>query len=517
MRKHDDIQRGGLSGKMSGFTPEPPPSAWENISGRIGGKNSRRTVMILLAAAASLALAVTVGVTLLKDARQPGTVVADDAGRLLQAPADSGSRESVEISSEGEPGDTRINDARAADAPADRDGEVVAGTESRKIIDRRGLKDQVAEAVREALPQGAAGDSVYYGALINNQSSGTREEVIPGEQPEGAEQPAVKPGGEQEGEVPGIPADTVTDRQATGGDEPAGRDEKPSAYNQALEDSLLRALTPEALPDAEEDRKERDNRWQLGASVSPLYNYRDAASADEAFNTLVNNVESARITYAGGVHVSYRGTDRLTVESGLFYTQMGVNIGGPGFWSGLSRNSLEYTDATEGVAAISNSMGSIVGEDKALYLAGGESGVDAVNGGLDGGVELVNAGEDVLVTDQYIQSFNYLEIPLNIRYSIIDRTVRVQLVGGVSTNLLVNNNIVVNTAEGRSVIGGSEDLRTMNYSGNAGVGVVYDLFDRFSLRVEPRFRYFLHSVNSSSLPSTRPYTFGVYTGINYLF
>ena len=517
MRKQDDIQRGGLSGKMSGYTPEPPLSAWENISGRIGGKSSRRTVMVLLAAAASLALAITVGITLLKEVRQPGPVVAEDAGRHLQAPADSGGREPVEILSGDGPGDVRITGARPVDAPADKAGEGAAGTEPRKIMDRRGLKDQVAEAVREALPQGAAGDSLYYGALIRNQSRETREETIPVEQSAGAEQPAGKPGSGKAGEVQRIPADTLTDNQAAGGDEPTGRDEKPSAYNQALEDSLLRELTPEAVPETERDRKERDNRWQLGASVSPLYNYRDAASTDAAFNTLVNDVESARITYAGGVHVSYRGTDRLTVESGLFYTQMGVNIGGTGFWGGLSRNSLEYTDATEGVAAISNSMGRVVGEDKALYLAGGESGVDAVNGGLDGGFEMVNAGEDVLVTDQYIQSFNYLEIPLNIRYSIIERTVRVQLVGGVSTNLLVNNSIVIRTAEGRSVIGGSEDLRTMNYSGNAGVGVVYDLFDRFSLRVEPRFRYFLHSVNSSSLPSTRPYTFGVYTGINYLF
>jgi hypothetical protein len=66
-------------------------------------------------------------------------------------------------------------------------------------------------------------------------------------------------------------------------------------------------------------------------------------------------------------------------------------------------------------------------------------------------------------------------------------------------------------------IGVSEDVRLVNYSGNAGLCFVYDLFDQFSLSVEPRFRYYLHSINSDALPATRPYAFGIFTGLNYTF
>jgi hypothetical protein len=117
----------------------------------------------------------------------------------------------------------------------------------------------------------------------------------------------------------------------------------------------------------------------------------------------------------------------------------------------------------------------------------------------------------------FSQSLEYMEIPLNIKYKIIDRSVQVQLIGGVSTNVMINNSVSAHTGEGVVEIGKAQDLRSMNYSGNAGIGIIYDLFESFSLSVEPKFRYYLHSVNTGLLPSTRPYTFGLYTGVNYTF
>jgi hypothetical protein len=40
---------------------------------------------------------------------------------------------------------------------------------------------------------------------------------------------------------------------------------------------------------------------------------------------------------------------------------------------------------------------------------------------------------------------------------------------------------------------------------------------KMSLFLEPRFRYFINSVNDDTLPSTRPYSLGFYTGLSYTF
>ncbi len=115
------------------------------------------------------------------------------------------------------------------------------------------------------------------------------------------------------------------------------------------------------------------------------------------------------------------------------------------------------------------------------------------------------------------QNLDYLEIPLNLRYTIVDRIFKLQVVGGMSTNLLVNNSVTMETADGTTEIGYLANIRNVNYSGNAGIGFSYHFLDHFSLSLEPRFRYFLNSVNDATLPSTRPYTFGIYTGLNFLF
>jgi hypothetical protein len=87
----------------------------------------------------------------------------------------------------------------------------------------------------------------------------------------------------------------------------------------------------------------------------------------------------------------------------------------------------------------------------------------------------------------------------------------------LSTNFLVANSLSAITADDKIEVGEVRSVRSMNYSGNAGIGFLYELFTNFSLSVEPRFRYYLNSINTEDLPATRPYAFGVFTGVNYAF
>jgi len=477
MNKEDNISRGGLSGKMKGYTPEPPESVWEGISEQIGRRRSGRKLFIFLAAAAGLALAVTVGLRLVVREGAPGEEMATTGTGSF--PDTSGEMR--------EPGETSI---ATPGAGQQKEEATIAKAETAPGKYVSPLERKVAKVMEEVMREETAHEKTRVAALEEDMNGESERNEAYAAQPEFTID-------EDEETVP--PVEIVPPLQETVQDE----------------DSLLRIIqhTPEMAED-EENQKER-GKWQVGASLSPLLSYRDVASPDVTQNMIVNNSESPRITYAGGIQVSYLQSSRLTIESGISYNRMGVNIGDYSSFSGgwFSRDML-YSEHSSKVVSISNSMGTVVGNTEETYLNNYQS---------DGAIADYHMLEPVAMAvgdatvQGFSQSFDYLEIPLNVKFKVIDRTVDVQLVGGISTNLLVNNSISAVTEAGRVKIGEVTEVKKMNYVGNAGIGLIYDLFERFSLTVEPRFRYYLNSVNSSYLPVTRPYSFGVYTGLQYLF
>jgi hypothetical protein len=282
------------------------------------------------------------------------------------------------------------------------------------------------------------------------------------------------------------------------------------------EDSLLNLLIPDEPEEILQEEKTRSGKWQVGASLSPQYSYRDVASSNAARNLDANSSESGKLTYAGGIQVNYKPTGRLSIESGLFYNRMGVNIEEySNFSDGRMFAAMEVVGEGAGnVISISNSMGTVVAEDKSLFV-NNYSAKDAV---ADYHLLTPRAlSYNNSAVDGFSQTFEFIEIPLSLKYTIIDRAFKLQLIGGMSTNLLMNNVLSASTSTGTEQVGEFIDLRTFNYSGNAGIGFIYDFAKNFSLSVEPRFRYYLNSINVSDLPPTRPYTFGLQTGVNYTF
>jgi hypothetical protein len=261
-----------------------------------------------------------------------------------------------------------------------------------------------------------------------------------------------------------------------------------------------------------EPEKKRNSSWMVGAAVSPLYSYRDAQAAvipsDQA--------ESGLLSFSTGVHVRYRRNSRLAIETGIYYNRTGISIGAPGikvFSQRFDNMIFGVGSESADINTVSNSVGNIVAYSGDIYLNGykisAESGSDALQSEVLADVRVAESG--------IRQHLDYLELPLNLRYSVIDRTFELQLVGGVSTNFLVGNSVTMEGPSGKEEIGYLSNVNTVNYSGNAGVGMIYHLGRQMSLFIEPRFRYFLNSVNDATLPATRPYSIGFYTGLSYTF
>ncbi|MEX0982996.1 MAG: outer membrane beta-barrel protein [Bacteroidales bacterium] len=484
MGKEENIQRGGLSGKVAGFTPEPPEAVWEGISAQLRSGNSKGKLFIVLAAAAGLALAVTVGVLLFPVDPQP-----DIAINMVDDPA-------VE------------EDGRRPDKGSVRQDERSTETAAKKSED----EDRIAA--------NTTGQINYDDATVVNEISGRQagdEKTAPasGKRQLGREEPDIDfQRTEADTSVP--PSGSRLEEKVKIALQEVLQQEHVIASLPVIEDSLLKLLAPAPLPAPDPDGVKRKERWQVGASISPLYNYRDVTSQDGYQRELTNSSESARLTYAGGVQVTYKQSHRLSVESGLYYTRMGINIGDySSFKNSWFSERLDNAPGNiESVSGVLNSMGKIVSVDDAQFVNNHETAGSAADYNMLIPELMLN---DNQLVEGFSQSFGYLEIPVSVKYMVIDRSVKVKLIGGISTNLMIDNSVSVHTGDSKLEIGEVQDLRSMNYSGNAGIGFVYDLLESFSLSVEPKFRYYLHSINNDMLPSTRPYTFGLYTGVNYTF
>ena len=115
------------------------------------------------------------------------------------------------------------------------------------------------------------------------------------------------------------------------------------------------------------------------------------------------------------------------------------------------------------------------------------------------------------------QDMAYIEVPVLVAYHLIDRKINVDLTGGVSTNILVGNNASLYEGGVRTQSGETSQLRDLVYAGTVGLGLGYDLSKRVTVTLEPRLKYYLNSISTSSYINYRPYQMGIYTGVTYAF
>ncbi len=476
MSKENHIKKGLLSEKMAGFQVEPPENVWGEISAQLQGGNSRRPLFIILAAAAGLALAVTVGVHMLD--RQPETSIAELSSNI-EDPVTGAEQSAQIIENEG----ATTESIRLADQNSES---TFAAHGTRNKPDKFGEKVLIAmeEVIEEGLQKKILEERLN--PLIETESIVIAENIEQNAEPE-------------------------IDEQI----------EEPEIEEQVPMDSLRLAELIDSIsnlnPNIEEiitDIDKSKSKWQIGASLTPLYSYRDVSSSDASRNLAVNSSESGVLAYSGGVQFSYLQSDRLSFESGIIYSKMGLAIGDYNafFGANVAMDNLERAGSS--IVSLSNSIGKIVSGDVDVF-ANSYTGANSVADYQVLEDAVMKYNQDPV--SSFTQSFEYLEIPFNLKYKVFDRNLDVLLIGGISTNLLIGNHVSANTNNGRVEIGQVQDIRSVNYSGNAGIGFVYSFPGNFSLSIEPRFRYYLNSINSSSLPMTRPYALGIYTGVNYSF
>lgn len=267
-----------------------------------------------------------------------------------------------------------------------------------------------------------------------------------------------------------------------------------------------------------------ENSWIAGAHVSPGYSSQSAKHGEQYAQNMSYSADDGNGNVGGGLSVQYKTGKRFRVESGVYYSQNGQSSSN-GTRSLFSfRDDADYFAAPENVDGANPSFSNAVQLSSAGIAMNSNAGVIKMRSTPKGASVASNVEQQdskylntLTTSGEFSQVFEFVEVPLYLRYRILDKRFGIELMGGVNAGFVVGNNAYIDNNYGKQNIGSTEDISTLNLSGTVGMGVNYMLGKHISLAIEPRFNYYLNSINSNPDVDYRPYRIGVFTGIYYEF
>jgi hypothetical protein len=255
------------------------------------------------------------------------------------------------------------------------------------------------------------------------------------------------------------------------------------------------------------------DRWSLAAMASPTY-YSKFNTGNSDISKQLMASEQPLISYSGGVALSYKVNKRFSVQSGVYYSSLGQEVDGISSFGGF--NQYNVTKGDERNFEVLTSGGTIYTTNTDVFLiATGD--VPRVMTSYTNDVFDPEKASLKPLGNTIRQNFSYLEFPIVIRYKLIDKVIDFNLIGGVSTNMLVNNSAYTMVDGGRYSFGETDGLNLISLSSSLGMGMEYNISDNFALNVEPTFRYYLNPGNGLAGSKIHPYSFGIFSGVSYKF
>ncbi len=258
----------------------------------------------------------------------------------------------------------------------------------------------------------------------------------------------------------------------------------------------------DAIAEQEEEviAQSSSGKWSIGPSVAPVY-FSASGEGSPVHSSFATNSKSGNVDLSYGLTVAYEIGKKLKVRTGVHRVNYGYDTNDVVFTSSLDGSvslfdNIDYSRDSQNIVLESkdNNNSNALANDKA------EVGASA-NAVLDG---------------KMVQQLGYLEIPLELNYSLIDKKFGIDLIGGVSSLFLVDNSVLLESEGLVTEVGEANNANSMNFSTNVGVGFNYEFSPKVQLNVEPVFKYQLNTFSDTS-GSFRPFSVGVYSGVRFKF
>ena len=264
---------------------------------------------------------------------------------------------------------------------------------------------------------------------------------------------------------------------------------KKAIVNQNAEPNELEAILKQNETKKNIVATVKNSKWEITPNIAAMYANSKSASIDSQF---AENNKSTDNSIGFGIGVHYAINKKIALRTGINKFALGYNTNSVTYSSGLSMTSLANVDYT------TNAMLELRTSAKGNALMTFEKNLQKTNTGT------IN------------QKMGYYEIPLEISYAIVDKKIGVSLIGGISTLLLDENKISLISSETNLKLGEANNLNSVHFSSNIGLGFKYKFVKSFQLNFEPMVKYQLNTF-SNNAGSNKPILIGLYSGISYRF
>ena len=491
--------------KLKDFEATPNDAIWESIEQELHEKKRKRRVIPLWwqigGVAAVLALLFTVGSLVFNDIPQTNTtnpiVNADDT----DTPSNSHSTDSSDLNNngaetdvaDGNNKDESISNSTKNELVNETQNNATAATNSKTNPDEFAKDKKSIAIIEEAINTSEN--------AITSTSNPKMDEVITSPNLPELDQnyiddgenltkanALVNPSNRNENNVNTSVANVETNEDISNlnGDNP---EQEPQSIEEAI---------AEADNIDEEEKGEKLNRWNVSTTVAPVY-FNSLGSGSSLDEQLVGNTKNGEINLSYGINGTYAINEKMKIRAGIHKVDLGYRTNdvivykseGISRLSALSRDSghIKFEDQSENNSLLStqNLNSATVPE----FLA-------------------VNSSSSLN------QEFGFIEVPVEIEYTLLSKKLGFNVIGGFSTFFLDKNKVFSTLNGEKALLGEANNINNTSYSANFGFGLNYSVSDKLKFILEPTFKYQIRTFRDTS-GDFQPYFIGIYTGLNYKF
>lgn len=464
--------------KFKDFEVSPDPNVWHNIERELKGKKKRRAVFIPLwfkiaGSAAVLALVLWMGSTFLNKTPRTDQI---NIATEVETRKDVNSSETEKPIKKQESKKTNLEENNISKRDAVSEEAVVALQNS--AAEQQGNKQTNTDAESMVETADKNENILSEPVAINEQN----KEVEKNKNSDIQSQNDLEVPASVEKQKHISPSEIVSENISV--------EENVEEEEESNKKSLLAYAA--AQQEEKEDELESNispNKWEVQPFAAPVY-YKGGNAIDPKFAS--NPIESD-ITMAYGVNLAYQVSKKLKIRSGIGQVKISNNIQDIIFTSGVEGNTLAHVNYNQHAEVMR---------------------VETSGFSINYSEEVKGRGVP-LNPGTLNQQMGFIEVPLEIEYSLIDKKFGLSIIGGGSTLFLSENSISINSAQGTTNIGEANNLNKTSFSTNIGLGLDYKLSNRFELNLEPTFKYQINTFTDGV--DFNPYYFGVFTGVNFKF
>ena len=246
----------------------------------------------------------------------------------------------------------------------------------------------------------------------------------------------------------------------------------------------------------EDEKEEKKGKWAISTNASPVYfnSLAQGSSIDEQFDS---NSKNYATTLSFGITGSYEVNQKLSVRRGVNNISLSYNT-----------NDIIFGAKIRGA------------ESNIPSIARNENAANMVFSSKLNNVETLSGDIENVVIENNVgalqQNISYIEVPLELSYKLLDKKFGIEVIGGMSTLFLNQNNISL-VANGLEMeVGRANNLNNIHFSSNVGLGFRYNFWNSFNANFQPMFKYQINTFSENS-GNFRPYFIGLYTGISFSF